>query len=253
MKINNTLLFFLFVQIVLGQEKTSKEIMGQILEISVPVEGVNIINNTTQQTTVSEVNGMFSIAVKEGDVLVFSAVNLESVKRRITKEDLSLPSIQVKIKAKETELKEVIVNENASINAVSLGIVPKDQKRYTNAERKLATAGDFKPIMLLGLLGGSMALDPLLNKISGRTKELKKNIKVEKKEISIKQLSNMFEDAYFIERLKISSEYISGFKFYLVENDEVIVLLNRKEKVRLELLMSEMALKYNEIILSENK
>jgi hypothetical protein len=37
-------------------------------------------------------------------------------------------------------LKEVIINENPQINAASLGIVSKDQKKYTPAERKLYTA-----------------------------------------------------------------------------------------------------------------
>jgi hypothetical protein len=37
-------------------------------------------------------------------------------------------------------LKEVIINENPQISAASLGIVSKDQKKYTPAERKLYTA-----------------------------------------------------------------------------------------------------------------
>jgi hypothetical protein len=35
--------------------------------------------------------------------------------------------------------------------------------------------------MLLGLLGGSMPLDPLINKINGRTKRLKKLVVLEAK------------------------------------------------------------------------
>lgn len=81
---------------------------------------------------------------------------------------------------KELELQEVVVNENTAITAENLGIIPKGQKKYTQAERQLATAGDFKPIMLLGLLGGSMQLDPLINKINGRTKRLKANVEIEK-------------------------------------------------------------------------
>lgn len=253
MKINNTLLLVLFVQISFGQGKSEKEIIGQILEQSASVEGVSIINNSTEVATVSDANGKFAIVVKEGDVLVFSAVNLQLLKHQITKEDLTSESIQIKMKPKEMELNEVIVNGYNNITTTSLGIVSENQKSYTPAERRLATAGDFKPIMLLGLLGGSMALDPLLNKINGRTKRLKKDLEVEKKEFALDQLDAMFEEVYFIDHLKISSEHIKGFKFYLVEIKEVIVLLKQKEKVKLELLMSELALKYNEIILSENK
>ncbi|WP_233207121.1 carboxypeptidase-like regulatory domain-containing protein [Flavobacterium sp. 2] len=247
------MLLILFVQISFGQETVSKEISGQILEPSISVEGVNIINIATQVTSVSNADGKFSIKVKEGDVLVFSAINLESQKYRITNTDFSLASIQIKMKTKQTELSEVVVNKYAHINAVNLGIVSKNQKKYTAAERKLAVAGDFKPISLLGLLGGSMPLDPILNKINGRTKNLKKNIEVEKKEVSIVQLGYLFEQAYFVDRLGVSSEYVTGFKYYLVENEEVVSLLRSKEKSKLEFLINELAVKYKEIIASELK
>lgn len=253
MKTNSSLLLILFVQISFGQETVSKEISGQILEPSISVEGVNIINIATQVTSVSNADGKFSIKVKEGDVLVFSAINLESQKYRITNTDFSLASIQIKMKTKQTELSEVVVNKYAHINAVNLGIVSKNQKKYTAAERKLAVAGDFKPISLLGLLGGSMPLDPILNKINGRTKNLKKNIEIEKKEISIVQLGYLFEQAYFVDRLGVSSEYVTDFKYYLVENEEVVSLLRSKEKSKLEFLINELAVKYKEIIASELK
>ncbi|MFH6935654.1 carboxypeptidase-like regulatory domain-containing protein [Flavobacterium sp. FlaQc-30] len=253
MKTNSSLLLVLFVQIGFGQETVSKEISGQILEPSISIEGVNIINSATQITSVSNADGKFSIRVKEGDVLIFSAVNLESLKYLITSADFSLASVRIKMKTRQTELSEVIVDEYAHINAVNLGIVSKNQKKYTAAERKLAVAGDFKPISLLGLLGGSMPLDPILNKINGRTKNLKKNIEVEKKEASIVQLGYIFEKAYFVDRLGVSSEYVLGFKYYLVENEEVVSLLRNKEKSKLEFLINELALKYKEIISSELK
>lgn len=253
MKTNSSLLLVLFVQIGFGQETVSKEISGQILEPFISIEGVNIINSATRVTSVSNADGKFSIRVKEGDVLIFSAVNLESLKYRITSADFSLASIRIKMKTRQTELSEVIVDEYAHINAVNLGIVSKNQKKYTTAERKLAVAGDFKPISLLGLLGGSMPLDPILNKINGRTKNLKKNIEVEKKEASIVQLGYIFEQAYFVDRLGVSSEYVAGFKYYLVENEEVVSLLRNKEKSKLEFLINELALKYKEIIASELK
>ena len=79
MKINRFIsssLLLLLVQLGFAQNKVSKEISGQIFEQSTSVESVNIINNTTQVTAVSDANGGFSIVAKEGDVLVFSAVNL---------------------------------------------------------------------------------------------------------------------------------------------------------------------------------
>jgi len=254
-KTNDTLLllFLLSAQITFGQIAASKEIQGQIVVQSTPAEGVNIINSTTQVMAISDVNGMFSIVVKEGDVLVFSSVNLDPVNHRIISEDVKSNSLQIKMTVKEMELKEVIVNENSKITAENLGIIPEGQKKYTPAERKLATAGDFKPVHLLGLLGGSMQLDPVINKINGRTKKMKELIEVEKKENNIKQLGYLFEETYFVDYLKIPLDQINGFKFYIVENEQAASFLETKDKTKLTFLMSELALKYNEILSGENK
>ena len=106
MKTNDTLgiLLLLFTQITFGQLAASSEIQGQILEQSTSVEGVNIINNATQVSTVSDINGRFSIIVKEGDVLVFFFVNLNPVKHRITAEDVKSNLLQIKMTVKEREL-----------------------------------------------------------------------------------------------------------------------------------------------------
>ena len=241
MKINSIAyiaLLFLFVQIGFAQKTVSKEILGQIFEQSTSVEAVNIINNTTQVTAVSDKNGMFSIVVKEGDVLVFSAVNLEGFRRRITAEDLNSPLLQIKMTAKEVELKEVIVNENANITAENLGIIPSGQKKYTAAERKVYTAN-------------STSVDKLLNGISGRTAMLKKEVIVEKKEALFRKLEYLFEDNYYTERLKISAEDIKGFQLYCIEDPEFAVSLDSKNKTMSMFLITNLARKY--LIILENE
>jgi len=240
LKTNKALLiFFLWItQISFGQTTGAKEILGQIFEQSTFVEGVNIINNTTQVTTVSDANGMFSIVVKEGDVLVFSSVNLEPLQRRITAEDLKLASLQIKMAAKEIELKEVVVNENANITAENLGIISRDQKKYTPAERKVYTAT-------------STPGDMLLNAISGRTAMLKKEVAVEKKEALFKKMEYLFEENYYTERLKISAEDIKGFQLYCIDDAEFAVSLSSKNKTMSMFLITELARKYLKILENE--
>ncbi|KLT68617.1 MULTISPECIES: carboxypeptidase-like regulatory domain-containing protein [Flavobacterium] len=240
MKTNNILLalLLLITGITFGQAPVSKEITGQVVERSTTIEGVNIINNTTQQATVSDVNGMFAIVVKEGDVLVFSSVNLEPLKHRITADDLSLNSIVVKMTVKEIQLKEVVVNENADLTAENLGIIPYGQKKYTPAERKVYTAT-------------STSIDKLLNKISGRTTMLKKEVNVEKKEALFRKMEYMFDENYYTERLKISPEDIKGFQLYCVDDGEFAVSLDTKNKTLSMFLITELARKY--LIILENE
>lgn len=240
MKTNKTLLiFFLWItQISFGQTTGAKEILGQIFEQSTSVEGVNIINNETQVTAVSDASGMFSIVVKEGDVLVFSSVNLEPFKRRITIEDLKSNLLQIKMVPKEIELKEVVVNENANINAENLGIIPAGQKKYTPAERKVYTAT-------------STPGDMLFNAISGRTSMLKKEVEVEKKEALFRKIEYLFDENYYTQRLKISVEDIKGFQLYCIEDSEFAVSLNSKNKTMSMFLITELARKYLKILENE--
>ncbi|MBZ4041485.1 carboxypeptidase-like regulatory domain-containing protein [Flavobacterium hibisci] len=240
MKLNNILYIILIfiVQVSFGQTSGAKEIQGQILEQSTPVDGVNIINNNTQVTAVSDVNGLFSIVAKEGDVLVFSSVNLEPLKRRIGAEDLQEKILRIKMSAKEIELKEVIVNENANITAENLGIIPYGQKKYTPAERKIYTAT-------------STSVDKILNSISGRTAMLKKEAKIEKKEVLFRKLEYLFEENYYTDRLKIPLEHIKGFQLYCVESPEFAVSLNTKNKTMSMFLITGLAQEYLKIIENE--
>ena len=240
MKLNNILYIILIfiVQVSFGQTSGAKEIQGQILEQSTPVDGVNIINNNTQVTAVSDVNGLFSIVAKEGDVLVFSSVNLEPLKRRIGAEDLQEKILRIKMSAKEIELKEVIVNENANITAENLGIIPHGQKKYTPAERKIYTAT-------------STSVDKILNSISGRTTMLKKEAKIEKKEVLFRKLEYLFEENYYTDRLEIPLEHIKGFQLYCVESPEFAVSLNTKNKTMSMFLITGLAQEYLKIIGNE--
>ncbi len=241
MKIGKNILIMLlvfFVQIGFGQNNNSKQLLGRVMEQSTPIEGVNIINNTTQVAAVSDSDGNFSITVREGEVLVFSAVNLDPLKRRITSGDLNSSLLVVKMTAKEIELKEVVVNENANITAENLGIIPYGQKKYTPAERKVYTAT-------------STSVDKLLNAMSGRTSMLKKEVKVEEKEALFRKLEYVFDQNYYTDRLKIPVDYIKGFQLFCIEDTEFAVSLNTKNKTMSMFLITDLARKYLTILENE--
>ncbi|WP_369752537.1 hypothetical protein AB3G34_11655 [Flavobacterium sp. WC2409] len=241
MRTNNTFFFFfcLFTQIIFGQVSNEKKIHGLITADSTSVEGINIVNLTTDKATSSNKDGVFYLFVKEGDLLAFSAVNLVTLRRRISKEDILKENVSVKMLANSIPLKEVVVNENSQINAENLGIIPEGQKKYTPAERKLYTSR-------------SGLLDRPLNWMSGRTAMLKKEVAVEYKEQLMNKLEYLFEDKYYIETLKIPEEYIKGFQYYCVENTDFAAALKSKNKTLSMFLIITLAEKYNKIITDEN-
>jgi hypothetical protein len=240
-KINNTLLLILFfiVTVTFGQTSIEKEIRGKITADTTVVEGVNIVNLSTEKATATDKNGLFSLFVKEGDVLAFSAVNLVTLHRIVSKQDLVSTVLKIQMASKNIELKEVIVNENGQITAENLGVIPYGQKKYTPAERKLYTATS----------GGG--IDGLLNTISGRKAMLKKEIVVENKEQSLNRLAPLFEDKYYMETLKISADYIKDFQYYCVDDASFTAALKSKNKTLIMFLIVGLSEKYNKIITNE--
>lgn len=230
----------LLSQLVLGQSVNSTRIHGKIIFDSIAVEGVNVTNLTTQSITSSDKEGLFFLFVKEGDVLVFSAVNLVTLRRRVNKQDLSADVVSIQMTAKSIDLKEVVINESTQISAENLGIIPFGQKKYTPAERKLYTATS----------GGG--IDGLLNAISGRKAMLKKEVAVEYKEQMLVKLDYLFLPEYYTETLNIPEEYIRGFQYYCVEDSDLVASLASKNKTLTQFLIITLAKKYNKTISNEN-
>lgn len=232
------LLLFLLIQVVHGQSNDTV-LKVKIVADSTSVEKVNVVNARNEKTTVTDKEGVFQMGVQVGDVLVITAVNLESKRKIISAEDVKSEIIILKMNPKINQLKEVNVNENANLNSENLGITPHGQKKYTPAERKLYTA-------TTGIL------DPLLNKISGRTAMLKKEVMIERNEKLLRKLDGWYEEKYYTEVLKIPRDYIKGFQYYLIEDPAYVAALQAKNKTMTMFLIKRLALNYNAIVLQEN-
>ncbi|PWA08379.1 carboxypeptidase-like regulatory domain-containing protein [Flavobacterium laiguense] len=235
MKNNITLLiiFLFFAQFLSAQAGLEKWVKGQIMSEAIPLEGINIINTSSKINSISDQYGNFSIVAKEGDVLSFSAADYESLRKIINKQEFKLGSIVVNMTATSVELKEVIINGNSEISAENLGIIPRGQIKLTPAERKVYTAT-------------STPTDALLNYFSGRTKMLKKEVELEKKEVLRAKLEYLFEDKYYIETLKIPEELIKGFQYYCVEDAGFASSLQSKNKTMSMFLIVGLASNYNQ-------
>lgn len=247
--------FILVASKAFAQEAIPVKLKGKVIADMSDLEGIYVINLKTEKAAITEKEGYFSISAVAGDTLLFSAMQFKGVRVILTPKMLENQLLFVKMNPIMNQLKEVIVRRGFdNINAVSLGIIPKGQKTYTIAERKLYTATDLNAsASLSGMAGGSISADPLLNFISGRTRMLKKQLEVEKKESYLKQLENLFDVDHFVTKLKIPSEYVKGFEYFAVENIKFTKILDTKNKTTIEFLLGELATKYNEMIASENK
>nr|WP_315186187.1 carboxypeptidase-like regulatory domain-containing protein [uncultured Flavobacterium sp.] len=232
-------LFCLVAANVLAQQSVPTQLEGKVNANMLDLEGIYIINLKTEKAAITDADGYYSIQAAVGDTLLFSSVQFKSVTIVLTPEYFQKERLIVKMEPIMNQLKEVVIRRYDNINAVSLGIIPKGQKSYTQAERKLRTATS----------GGG--IDGLLNLFSGRTAMLKKELAVEKKESYLALLEQMFDKSHFTNTLNIPSEYVKGFEYYAVENDKFTKILSLKNRTTVEFLLGELAIQYNDTIACE--
>ena len=223
-----------------------KPLQGKVVSDGYGVADVFVINKATGSETKTDVSGNFNIASKAGDKLVVYSPRVTIREFAVSDKSFTEVPYVVEVEVSSLELDEVVVD--GSITAEKLGIVPKNQKQYTPAERKLYTAGDFKPIMLLGLLVGSMPLDPLINAINGRTKRMKKLVAQEKREMLLEKLHNICTATEITNTFKVPEEHIDGFLYFVIEDKDVASLIDAKNESLAKFRITELAEKYVALI-----
>jgi len=207
------------------------EISGKV-KSKIDVENIHVINKTAKFFTVTNVNGEFTIAARLNDTLMFTSIQHKTKSMVINEAIISNTTCIVVLEELINELDQVTVGKiltgyllldvknvegNPPINFYDVGIPGYTGKIATQSERRLSEAGEFKPIMLLGLLGGGMPLNPVINGISGRTKMLKNRVEMERKADLLHAIkTNLSADFFSIYEL---DDNLKNDFFYFCEED----------------------------------
>ena len=120
-------LLFICSFLSLSAQDDGRELLrGQVLYRGSNVVNENVINSTTGMATITNDNGRFAIRVKQGDQLVFTAVNFQLEIITVTQEIIDNKRLVVEVTEKVTELDEVVVG-------------PENQKKFLEVKNE-----DFK-------------------------------------------------------------------------------------------------------------
>ncbi|VXB11221.1 conserved hypothetical protein [Flavobacterium sp. 9AF] len=253
--IKKVLLLFLFFPLLILAQNDSV-FKGKIVSESNYLEDIHIINVSKKIGVLSERGGYFKINASVNDTLMFSAVHLKGYQRIVLLQDFEKDLVFVPMEIYENQLAGVTLTKYKNITAESLRIVPKGQKKYTPAERKLAAAEEFKWYSPLLIPVGGMSVDGLINSISGRTAMLKKELIVEGKEMLQEKMLSIFTKEYIRDTLKIPDDYINGFIYYVVEDSRFTNEMKRDNKTMATFVLSQLAdeyLKLKEIEINGSK
>jgi len=220
------------------------EIRGRVSQKDSLLENVVLRNVTTKRATVTDSNGYFSLKASVGDTLLFSRIGLVDLIKKLNNADFETKLLEIKMKELINELQEVNIQNTPEINAVSLGIIPKKIKTLTTNERRLQTAGDFKWIHLLGILGGNLQIDPILNAINGRTKQLKRNILIEHKLKNIAVLEGY--TTYLQEVLNLTKKEAQRIISLAGEEESVQQVIDSNNPDRIKFYLLDTWIKYKQ-------
>ncbi|WP_225738142.1 hypothetical protein [Flavobacterium sp. PL002] len=82
---------------------------------------------------------------------------------------------------------------------------------------------------------------------------MKKQIVAEKKGSNIEKLSGYYSESFYVNELGICTQYVSGFKVYVIENNTFAKELEKGETAMLRFMIIDLANKYKQNISCEDK
>ncbi len=245
-----------------GQE--SRKINGRLLNVNNDVGQVTVANVTTKKGTITSVNGTFEIVVSEGDTLMIKALQFKTEQLTVTQKIYDSGLIEVFMTPDVSELETVQLSNNGLS-----GDINKDAEEVKLAVRPKALGPKITPIAVeyrrlhtatsrpadqVGRqnLRLDVSLDGILNKISGKTKRLKKAVEIMEYQKKVDQLRNYYADAVFTSSLRIPEEYIDDFTFWVLKDDEQLRDVDLKNKLStLEYLLSKQK-EYKNLLLTQD-
>lgn len=235
------LITFLLSSVLAAQER--RELYGRVTadEGGQPIPGIYIINTVSGVETKSAADGTFRIDARPGDVLVVYSTATVVREFKVNPGFFEDRPFIMSVSFKPYELEEVVISKDLNLSAEALGIVPKGQKVYTPAERKLYTAS-------CGGIGSIVGLDQIINAISGRTAMLKKARETEIKEFLIEKIGNIVSEQELIEDYKIPGELVRGFVFYIVEDNDFGTAVSQKNNSLARFLLTGLSQKYLKLL-----
>ena len=263
---NNLLFIFLLISLVtFSQSKERELISGKIKSDSLEVENITVFNVSSNIAAITDVDGKFSIKIREKDTLVIQGVAFMSSKYIIQKTDLDREILEIYLKTKVNELNEVEVSpytltgvlevDTDKIKTYGINISMGDLKNLKpNDIRDTKVINTSMPTTMAQTPVNFMAIFGFIGK---GVKELvgSKNKKVSAKEIAFQEQQNkeiaskpfgehmkeQFSNHFFVNQLKIKNEDIPMFLAYSeVATAELIELLKPENHLKLiEYLISK--------------
>lgn len=198
------------MQILAAQEEGRDLLRGTVLYRNSVVPNENVINTTAQLATITNERGEFTIPVKEGDELVFMAVNYQLQVIKVTADIIQNNRLVVEVTEKVTELDEVVVS-------------PEDQEAFIRLSNEEFKGFDYETdqttevvniaedMTTRGMQYGLNFVNIfklLASTVAGDRQQEAPPLKVSE------VLRQVYDDSFFVQDLQIPQDQIDAFLLY---------------------------------------
>src|SRR5690606_37316797 len=211
-----------------AQDDDRQIIRGKVLYRNVNVPNQNVINTTSGQATISNDEGEFAIGVKEGDQVVFTAINYQLMVVKITQEILQNNRMVVEVKEKVTELDEVVVtpeNQEGFLRVTNEEFKEFEYETDRSSEVVNISQSQIERGMTDGLNFVNL-FKALFKKSEGEG--------VERPPLKVSEvLRHVYDDEFFVVDLKLPQDKIDAFLFYCDDKLPSQTLLRKENEFQL--------------------
>ena len=222
--------FFFFLAIALTAQKTDRQLIrGQVIYKGGNVTNENVYNVNTEVGTITDEQGRFSIEVKVGDKLLFTAVNYELMVFEITQEIVTKNRMVVEVTEKVTELDEVVVTPENQEKFLEV----KNEK-FKEFEYEIDRGTEVKNVAYLDQndrIEGKVNFVNIFKAIIGSKNKEKKE---EKEPLKVSEvMREVYDEEFFISDLKLPKDKIDAFLLFCDDKVDTKALLHKDKEFQL--------------------
>ena len=221
--------FFLGILSVFSQTKPNfKTLKGEIVNDSVSISGIHIINMTSGSKTITDINGVFEIGVKKQDTIIISSVQIKP--RVIVMENEMLNQTYVKIYVDQfiNELSNVVVRSNSLSGNILNDMANSNVKVPINFDdvgipgfKGIREEKIEKIVPFIGLPIMSINIEALYKNLSGYYKRLKKRRVWDKQNITTVDVIEFYGVSFFTRSYNLTQDEVYEFVLGAIENSSI--------------------------------
>ncbi len=230
------LLMLLFSSSLLCQEKNFKTLVGEVINDTIDVSGIHVINGSSGGKTITDKDGYFKVGVRKNDSIFFTSVQIKTQMIIIEETVFKSDSIRVYLEPIVNQLESVTVSPNnlsGDLLADMKQIKEKEVFNFDDAgipgfkgERKEKivyknSSSVLVSVILLPLM--PLDVDAVYKQLSGYYKTLRSARKLESRSGTAVDIIQFYGVDFFIDSYDLNINSVYEFVLGSMENYDVEV------------------------------